>query len=122
MDRFGMPKNLKIDQTGDGVVTDFRLLIDRLVAEEGLEAVKRMPTVMSHREYREYFEAGMKAGKWGSGMIDITEEVIRESNAEEVTEDAETAREEEAEAQPEAIGEEAASESVGEEEMSMDYF
>ena len=76
MDRFGMPKGLKIDLGAGGEGDDFRLLIDRLVAEEGIEAVLRMPTVMAHKEYRDYFEKKMASGEWGPGTVDITDEVI----------------------------------------------
>lgn len=61
-DRFGVPKttNLNISHDEGDVGADFRLLIDRLVGSAGLEAVLRMPTIMGHKEYRDYV---MK--KWG---------------------------------------------------------
>lgn len=69
MDRFGMPKVTKLDvkeSVEEGSLEDFRLLIDRMVAGAGIDAVRQMPWVMEHREYREYL-----VGKYG-GVKDVT--------------------------------------------------
>ena len=76
LDRFGLPKGLKIEMDGqDTAESDFRSLIDRLVADEGLEAVRRFPTIMKNYEYRRYFEDKVAAGEYdGSAAVDITDE------------------------------------------------
>jgi hypothetical protein len=68
MDRFGFPRavELKLDTGDDATKDDFRLLIDRMVVGAGLDAVRRMPWVMTHREYRDYV-----ADKYGS-LKDVT--------------------------------------------------
>lgn len=67
LDRWGMPKNVKLEMVESGVAQDYRAQIDETVAREGVAAVRLMQTIMGHREYREYFE-----GKYGQGVIDIT--------------------------------------------------
>jgi len=70
MDRCGMPKSttveFKPDEAGIPGADDFRLLIDRMVGMAGLDAVRRMPWVMTHREYRDYV-----VGKYGE-IEDVT--------------------------------------------------
>lgn len=72
-DRFGLPKVTKFEDNRESAESqDFRLLIDNLVSKEGLEAVRRLPTIMDHLEYRKYFEDSLAAGKYGQGIIDVT--------------------------------------------------
>ena len=76
MDRLGMPKGFVLEVVESGRDRDFRQQVDFLVAQEGVAAVRLMPSIMGFREYREYFEEGVAAGKYGQGVIDITPEVV----------------------------------------------
>lgn len=72
MDRLGMPKGFVLEIVESGADKDYRMMVDQIVAQEGVAAVRLMPSIMGFREYREYFEEGVAAGKYGQGIIDVT--------------------------------------------------